>query len=320
MKTLLTLIAAACFLGTAYGQTPNPAPEYRAYDVWVGVWQYEGQSLASPLGPAGKFTGKQTVRWILNGFFLEFRWDEKGPLGDLGAVELDWYDAKTQSYPYQGFQNNGDIYSATGTVTGNVWKSTGTTTHHGTNYQTRGLSTMAADGMSVVWKNEVSSDGKTWTVFAEGKALKSTPAQAAASSEKELIQLENDWAKAYLNRDGKALGQIEAEGFVCTTADGDVVSKTEDIGDVTSGAYVATVFEMADLKVNLFGDTAVVIGRQTVKAVYKGKEDNSVYRITDTWQRRDGRWQAIASHLSKLAPPSAPVVAPTGASMSIETN
>jgi len=54
---------------------------------------------------------------------------------------------------------------------------------------------------------------------------------------------------------------------------------------------------MADLKVQLYGDTAVVTGRQTEKATYKGEDASAVYRVTDVWIRRDGRWQAIATHL-----------------------
>jgi len=160
------------------------------------------------------------------------------------------------------------------------------------------------------------------TVLAEPGSQTTTPATKKVAvevvaevvlAERELIQLENDWAKAYLARDVKALDQIAAEGWAFTGADGDVYSKAEDLADVASGAFVATVFEMADVKVKIFGDTAVVTGRQTVRATYKGKDASAVYRITDVWQRRDGRWQAISSHLSRPAP----VVAPTGSLTSI---
>jgi hypothetical protein len=176
MKTLITLLAAAGLIATAFGQqptpSPKPGPEYKAYDVWVGEWQYEGDSFASPLGPAGKFAGKQTAKWILNGFFLDWRWQEKGPSGDVGAVEMDWYDAATKTYPYQGFQDNGDMYTGTGVVAGNVWKSTGTIIHQGIKYQTRGVSTFSADGNTVAWESELSVDGKTWQASSKGKATK----------------------------------------------------------------------------------------------------------------------------------------------------
>jgi hypothetical protein len=158
----------------AQSQTPapKPGPEYRAYDVWIGDWQYEGTSMASPLGPAGSSSGKQTVRWVLNGFFVEFRSEEKGPLGDAEVIELDWYDAATKTYPFQSYSNNGDILTATGTVSGNVWKNSGTLTHSGVKYHFRNVITMAADGMSATWRGEISPDGKTWQPLNEGKATK----------------------------------------------------------------------------------------------------------------------------------------------------
>ncbi len=176
MRRIMIVIGISMLLAAvalqAQTQTPKPAPEYKAYDVWIGDWQYEGTSMASPLGPAGKYSGKQTVRWVLNGFFVEFRSEEKGPQGNVEVIELDWYDAATKSYPWQAFSNNGDMVSAIGTVSGNVWKNSGTFTHSGIRYQFRNVITFSADGMSTTWKNEISTDGKTWQVLAEGKATK----------------------------------------------------------------------------------------------------------------------------------------------------
>jgi hypothetical protein len=176
MKTIVTLSTVAFFIGAAFAaqpsQAPKPGPELKAYDVWIGEWQYAGTAMASQMGPAGKFSGKQTVRWILNGFFVEFRAEEKGPQGNLEVYEVDWYDSANKTYPYQGYQNNGDMYSAIGTVSGNVWKNTGTLTHRGIQYQIRGVTTIAPDGMSLTWKNEVSADGKTWQALTEGKSTK----------------------------------------------------------------------------------------------------------------------------------------------------
>jgi ketosteroid isomerase-like protein len=305
MKTLITLIAAASLGATAFAQqpsqSPKPGPEYKAYDVWVGDWQYEGESVASPLGPAGKFAGKQTARWILNGWFLEFRWEEKGPLGDVGAVELDWYDTATKSYPYQGFQNNGDMYSATGTVSGNVWKSSGNLTHQGIRYQTRGVSTFAADGMSVTWENEISADGKTWQVFGKGKATKVTSAPTdTAAVEKKLIQLEDGWAAALLKADVAYIGGILADNYTDTDDMGAVSTKAQDLADLKSGDIKFTALVTENYQVHVYGDTAIVTGRNTQKAQFKGKDISGSFQFTDTWLKRDGHWLCVATHYSKV--------------------
>ena len=51
----------------------------------------------------------------------------------------------------------------------------------------------------------------------------------------------------------------------------------------------------------LFGDAAVVRGRTTVSARMNGAPVSARIRFTDVFIRRDGRWQAVASHASTLA-------------------
>ena len=176
MKRITVFIGIAMLLMAvalqAQAPAPKPGPEYKAFDAWIGDWQYEGTSMASPLGPAGKISGKQTVRWVLNGFFVEFRSEEKGPQGNAESIELDWYDAATKSYPYQVYMNNGDMVTATSTVSGNVYTGVGTLTHSGIKYSFRNIGTMAGDGMSFTWRAEISPDGKTFQVMSEGKGTK----------------------------------------------------------------------------------------------------------------------------------------------------
>jgi len=75
-------------------QAPKPPPEQKNFDAWIGTWTYEGEGKDSPLGPAGKFTGKQVGRAILDGFFFEWRLEEK----DLQLLEIDWYDTAAKTY------------------------------------------------------------------------------------------------------------------------------------------------------------------------------------------------------------------------------
>ncbi len=48
MRTVVTIMAAACFAGAALAQqpteSPKPGPEHRKLQVWCGEWTYEGES------------------------------------------------------------------------------------------------------------------------------------------------------------------------------------------------------------------------------------------------------------------------------------
>ena len=54
------------------------------------------------------------------------------------------------------------------------------------------------------------------------------------------------------------------------------------------------------MKVRVYGDAAVVLGRNTVKEQYKGKDISGQSRFTDTWVKKDGRWQCVATAGSKI--------------------
>jgi len=72
MRTLITLIAAACLVGAAFAQQPNqppkPGPELQRLQDYFGEWTYEGETQATPLGPGGRITGRMTGRPVVNGF------------------------------------------------------------------------------------------------------------------------------------------------------------------------------------------------------------------------------------------------------------
>ena len=303
MKTLLTLLAVTGFAGTALAQTSTPPPVpspglgNQKLAVWYGEWTYTGETFATPAGPAGKFTGRMIGRPIQNGFAGEFIYDEKGASGEARYLEIDFWDPVIKDHAYIFVGTDGYAERGTFSMKGDLTTFENTIMLEGRLMKIKGTETVAPDRQSFTRKVELLTDSKTWAPFTDTKFTK----VAAPTVEQELIKLENDWAQAYLVRDLKTLGRIEAEEWICTAADGTVLSKKDDIGDVASGAFVATVFDMADLKVQVYGDTAVVTGRQTEKATYKGKDASAVHRITDVWIRRDGRWQAIASHLSKLA-------------------
>ena len=57
------------------------------------------------------------------------------------------------------------------------------------------------------------------------------------------------------------------------------------------------------MRVRLLGDnTAVVTGRTAAVGSYKGKPAAVSLRFTDAFVKRDGRWQAVASLGSLIAP------------------
>jgi ketosteroid isomerase-like protein len=133
--------------------------------------------------------------------------------------------------------------------------------------------------------------------FAQAKPA--APAKSA-SVEQELIKLENDWNNASVKRDVAALGKILADDWTAIDADGAVETKAQSLANLKSGedAYTSAVAD--EMKVCVYGDAAVVLGRNTVKEQYKGKDISGQYRFIDTWIKKAGRWQCVASAWTKI--------------------
>jgi len=126
------------------------------------------------------------------------------------------------------------------------------------------------------------------------------PVWAQTAAEKELIKVENDWNTAGIKRDTKALELLFAAEYTSTDYTGKTYTKAEDLKNTLDPKNVFTSGVLTDLKVHIYGQTAVVTGVNTVKATYDGKDTSGEYRFTDVFVKRDGRWQCVATQGTKV--------------------
>jgi uncharacterized protein (TIGR02246 family) len=128
------------------------------------------------------------------------------------------------------------------------------------------------------------------------------PVWAQTAAEKELIKVENDWAAAWVKNDAKALDQLYATEYLATDVTGKTWNKTDGIKEDVSSKYSGKSFQLSELKVHVYGQTAVVTGRNDVKFTLDGKASGDDVRFTDVFVKRDGRWQCVATqgcHIEK---------------------
>lgn len=122
------------------------------------------------------------------------------------------------------------------------------------------------------------------------------------NAEQQLINLENELNKAWVNRDTAPFDRILADDYMGTDEEGNVITKAEQLAKIGAGAYLSTTAVVDDMKVRVYGDAAVVTGRSTHKGQYKGKAFSQQYRWTDTWVKDNlGRWRCVAFHDSNIA-------------------
>ncbi len=134
--------------------------------------------------------------------------------------------------------------------------------------------------------------------------MKAQATSATSSVGDQIKKLEQDWAQAVLKRGAAAVDEFEADDIVSTDPSGRVTDKAQDKQDLSSGDLKFDSMEVSDLKVNVYGNTAVATGTNALKGTYKGQDISGTYRFTDTWAKRNGKWQVVASQGTKVQPQS----------------
>lgn len=116
--------------------------------------------------------------------------------------------------------------------------------------------------------------------------------------EQELKRLENEWLNSYLRGDKQTFERIVADNFTRTDESGKFATKAEEKELVQAPpASVKASLTNEDVQVRVYGETAIVTGR-IISKVQGGLNFQS--RFTDTFVKRNGRWQAVARHYSRI--------------------
>jgi len=125
----------------------------------------------------------------------------------------------------------------------------------------------------------------------------------ASKDEQELKQLEDEWLNTYLRGDRATFDRIVADDFTGTDESAVLRNKAQEKELVQApppgGIKVSLTNE--DVQVRIYGDTAIVTGRIVQKAERAGQDSFGFQsRFTDTFLKRQGRWQVVARHYSRI--------------------
>ena len=135
-----------------------------------------------------------------------------------------------------------------------------------------------------------------------GMAQKATKAKAGGgSAEDQLESLEKERAQAVIKGDTAALDKMTADDYVLTDVNGKVRTKAETMDAIKSGVIKVTSNDVDDLKVHVYGNTAVVTGRSDAKGTIDGKEIGGPVRFTRVYVKRNGTWQSVAFQQTKIS-------------------
>ncbi|HEY2138776.1 MAG TPA: nuclear transport factor 2 family protein [Chthoniobacterales bacterium] len=122
-----------------------------------------------------------------------------------------------------------------------------------------------------------------------------------ASADGELKAIEQQWLDAYLKSDPAFIKGLEAEDYTVIEPDGTVSTKAQDIKSVTDKTFVLKSATMSDFKCRMIGDScAVVTAMMKMNGTDDGKEFSGDFRGTDVFEKKNGKWMAVSSQLTKV--------------------
>jgi ketosteroid isomerase-like protein len=132
-------------------------------------------------------------------------------------------------------------------------------------------------------------------------------------AEREIRELESQLNRAVVEGDRAFYERVFAADFTHTSHTGKFKTRAEWMAEnkfasskeePKPGKTSYIVFDVDDLAVRIYGETAVVTGRSTPKGQNaKGEPIRGQYRFLRVWVRQQGHWQIVAFQGTRIAEP-----------------
>jgi uncharacterized protein (TIGR02246 family) len=118
--------------------------------------------------------------------------------------------------------------------------------------------------------------------------------------EESVRKIEDEFATAYGRNDAEALDRLWAADYTFVNPAGQVLTKAQRLAMIRSGELKIEAYTRDDERIRIYGDTAIVTYRSTVKAQRNGADISSQRRVITVLLKRDGRWQAVAQQSTTI--------------------
>ncbi len=125
----------------------------------------------------------------------------------------------------------------------------------------------------------------------------------SASDEEQIKALSDQLAQAYIKGDTSFWEKYLADDYMGVYASGQAYTKSES---VQPGALKYESFDVREMKVRVYGNTAVVNQLTSATGTVRkdGKPFSGLYRTTRVWVKQNGNWRLVAFQSTQVPQPS----------------
>ena len=126
---------------------------------------------------------------------------------------------------------------------------------------------------------------------------------SAPSVEEQIMKMERDRAAAVVKGDVAMLEGLTSDDYVLINANGQLSDKAATMNAIKTGIIKLTANDVSDMKVRVYGDTAIVTGKSTAKGTIAGVELKGPLMFTRVYVKKNGKWQSVAFQQTPIAAP-----------------
>jgi ketosteroid isomerase-like protein len=116
-----------------------------------------------------------------------------------------------------------------------------------------------------------------------------------------LKKLNHDWISSYLTKDTATMGKIYADDMILINPSGKAFNKKDLLRNLVSPGQGYLSAKVDTVSVRLAGNIGLVNAQATVVDRAGGKTNTITTCYLDVYEKRNGRWYAIASQVTLLS-------------------
>jgi ketosteroid isomerase-like protein len=116
--------------------------------------------------------------------------------------------------------------------------------------------------------------------------------------EEEVLKVEKGFTDAIAKNDLEAIERFVTDDWIIINADGGIIEKERFLVVIKSGALTHEMMESDDIRVRVYGDSAVVSALTRSKGKFVEQEFTTHERSTDVFVRHEGQWRCVLTQLT----------------------
>jgi ketosteroid isomerase-like protein len=160
--------------------------------------------------------------------------------------------------------------------------------------------------LTAVWghqRNPPANTREDGTISGHGvTALDQSATDRRGSVEQQIKALHEQSRQAALKGDVSFGERYLNDDYLGIGDDGRLITKDQDLQMLKSGAIRYEAIDERDVKVRVYGDTAIVSALASVRLTVDGKPLRGEHRATFVWVKQQGNWKEVSFQATRVVP------------------